>query len=105
MTKTALLASAAGLALPVGSASAASHVALTNKGSNHFARHVVHSTPRGLQTLVDQNESDTGIAILSQNFDSSQSVYDSTGADDFSVPKGATWIITEVDVTGVYFNA
>jgi hypothetical protein len=99
-----LLASAAALALSVASASAASHAALTSKGSHHFARHVVHSTPSGLQTLVDQNENDTGIGIVSQNFDMSSEQYDSQGADDFIVPKGVTWVIKEVDVTGVYFN-
>jgi len=98
------LASAAALALSTTSASAASHFALTSKGSSHFALHAVHSTPRGLRTLVDQNENDTGIAIVSQNYDKSSAQYDSQGADDFSVPKGVTWVIKDVDVTGVYFN-
>jgi hypothetical protein len=28
----------------------------------------------------------------------------SQAADDFTVPRGHTWVIKEVDVTGVYFN-
>jgi hypothetical protein len=104
MIKTALLASGAALALFTASASAASQFTLTSKGSSHFARHVVRSTPRGLTTLVDQNENDTGIAIVSQNNDRSSAQYDSQGADDFTVPKGVTWVVKDVDVTGVYFN-
>jgi hypothetical protein len=104
MTKTALLAGTAALALSAVSASASSPVALTSKGSGHFARHTVHSTPGGRITLVDQNSNDTGIAVVSQNFDTSSSQYDSQGADDFTVPKGVTWVIKEVAVTGTYFN-
>jgi hypothetical protein len=55
-------------------------------------------------TLYSQNGTDSGIGIVSQNFESSFDIYDARAADDFKVPAGATWKVTEVDVTGVYFN-
>jgi hypothetical protein len=53
--------------------------------------------------LYDQN-SNFGQGIDSQNFSSAMSSYDSIGADDFVVPAGQTWEITEVDVTGAYVD-
>jgi hypothetical protein len=55
-------------------------------------------------TLYSQNGTDSGIGIVSQNFESSFDIYDARAADDFTVPKGKTWSVAEVDVTGVYFN-
>jgi hypothetical protein len=57
-----------------------------------------------LNVLYDQNDSDDGIGIVSQNFESSFDAYDTQAADDFSVPSGDVWRVREVDVTGVYFN-
>jgi hypothetical protein len=62
-----------------------------------------HSPAGGV--LYDQNSNDSGIAIVSDDFDSgSFDNYDDQAADDFAVPSGSTWKVTEVDVTGVYFN-
>jgi len=55
-------------------------------------------------TLYDQNNNSTGIGIVSQNFEATFDAYDAQGADDFQVPSGECWKITEVDVSGVYFN-
>jgi hypothetical protein len=52
--------------------------------------------------LYDQNDNDSGNAISSQNFESAYDVYDNMGADDFVVPAGQKWIVSEVDVTGQY---
>jgi hypothetical protein len=61
--------------------------------------------PRGKAILYSQNSNDSGGAVLSQNFTSgSFASYDSQSADDFVVPAGHKWAISEVDVTGVYFN-
>jgi hypothetical protein len=52
--------------------------------------------------LYDQNDNDSGNAISSQNFESAYDVYDNMGADDFVVPAGQKWFVTEVSVTGQY---
>lgn len=57
-----------------------------------------------LTTLYDQAGSDSGIGIVSQNFESTFDAYDCTGADDFVVPKGVVWRIKEVDITGTPFD-
>jgi hypothetical protein len=54
--------------------------------------------------LYSQEGTDSGIGIVSQNFESSLDAYDAQAADDFVVPKGRTWVVQEVDVIGVYFN-
>jgi len=73
---------------------------LTTKG------HFVHRTirPSGAVTLYDQTANDSGIGIVSQNFESSFDAYDCQGADDFVVPDGAKWHVTEIDVIGTPFN-
>jgi hypothetical protein len=60
----------------------------------------------GAKTLYNQNSDNAHTAITSENetggFSSS---YDDQGADDFVVPKGQTWTVTEDDVTGQYFES
>jgi hypothetical protein len=99
MNKTMLLAAGAVLAL-TGAASAAGHIAPAGHG-------VVKAFPRsGLDrssgVLYDQHGTDSGIGIVSQNFESTYDAYDAAAADDFTV--GKKWKVSEVDVTGVYFN-
>jgi len=95
-----LLAASAVLAL-TGGAFAAGHPGATHHG---MAKQFAHSpTNRGLHVLYDQNDSDDGIGIVSQNFESSFDQYDAQAADDFTV-SGGKWKVKEVDVTGVYFN-
>jgi len=53
--------------------------------------------------LYDQN-SNFGVGVISDNFSSTYSSYDSAAADDFVVPSGQIWHVAEVDVTGMYFN-
>jgi hypothetical protein len=93
MKTSALLSCAA--VLIAGTAMAASHPAfLVHKPAHIF----VTAPPPGSKTLHDQNRDGAGEAILSDSSDDAQA------ADDFVVPKGRTWMIKEVDVTGVYFN-
>lgn len=102
MTKTALLASAAILALSAGTALAASHPAAITHAPFH---RVVNGAAPGSVTLYDQNIADNGVAIVSDFFDSSSfASYDDQIADDFSVPSGHKWKVKQIDVTGVYFN-
>jgi hypothetical protein len=105
MTKTVLLASAAALALSIGGASA--HPAPALHGKATASSKVVHwnkGVNRAASVLYDQNDDSQGYADVSQNFESSLDAYDAQAADDFVVPKGATWKVTEVDVSGLYFN-
>jgi hypothetical protein len=53
--------------------------------------------------LYNQNSNDAGDFVSSQNFTSGSTQFDAQGADDFVIPKGRAWEITEVDVSGVYF--
>ena len=101
MTKTVLLASAAMLALSMGGASAAAPTMVHNNGK---ALHHKNLGNRSLSVLYDQTSNDSGIGIVSQNFESSFDIYDAQAADDFTVPAGTIGTVKEVDATGVYFN-
>jgi hypothetical protein len=54
--------------------------------------------------LYSQNDNDTGVGIVSQNFETDFDAFDASGADDVSVPANAIWKVKRVQVTGVYFN-
>jgi hypothetical protein len=96
---TVAFAASAGVA-----AAAGQHPSLSNAGAGGYVHRFVHPS-KDLTTLYDQNSDDAGIAIVSQNFESSFDIYDSQAADDFIVPLDVTaWRVQEVDVTGVYFN-
>ncbi len=103
MKKTVLLATAAMLAMSVGGIASAApqHPKMAISGAK--AAKFAHSpTDRKTTVLWDQNSDDSGSAASSQNFETSFDVYDDQAADDFVIPKGATWKIKEVDVTGQY---
>jgi hypothetical protein len=99
MKKTSLLAAAAVLALTSGFASAAPSAAVSSHGA---LRVVPAQNPDAV--LYDQMDNDSGIGITSQNFEASLDIYDNMGADDFKVPTGFIWKVSEVDVAGVYYN-
>ena len=92
--KQLVLASAAVLALAAGAASAAPTAAGHGK--------VVAPPAVTAGTIYSNNKTDSGIGIVSQNFESSFDIYDARAADDFPIKKKA--VVSEVDVTGVYFN-
>lgn len=102
MNKTVLLAAAAALALTAGGASAAQHPAIGVSGAKIMP--VIHATKTKM--LYNQNSNTNGEGIVSQNFTSGSfsPTYNASGADDFVVPKKQTWKISEVDVSGLYFN-
>jgi hypothetical protein len=58
------------------------------------------ATDRSLSVLYDQTSNDSGFGTFSQNGYGPSTA----AADDFVVPRGTTWIVKEVDVTGIYFN-
>ena len=55
-------------------------------------------------TLYDQLNNAGTVSTGSQDFEAVFDAFDDFTADDFVVPAGQTWNITEVDVQGVYFN-
>jgi hypothetical protein len=60
--------------------------------------------PKTAKILYSQNSNDSGTFIESQNFTSgSNASDDNQAADDFVVPKGRSWAITGVDVSGVFY--
>jgi hypothetical protein len=103
MHKTVLLAAAAAFALSSGGAFAASQP--TAKFVHTVSKAAkFKTTNRALSVLYDQNGTDSGIGIVSQNFETSFDAYDDRAADDFTVPDGTKWTVNEIDVTGAYFN-
>lgn len=54
--------------------------------------------------LYDQTTDDSGIAVVSQNFEAVNDAYDSQMADDFTVPAAHRWQITSITALGQYFN-
>lgn len=103
MNRTMLLAATAAVALAWSGAAEARHPAasVTGTKAKRFAHPPVN---RALDVLWDQNGTDNGIGIVSQNFESSFDAYDAQAADDFTVPAVTRWVLREVDVTGAYFN-
>ena len=93
---TALLVGTAVLALTAGDAVA---------WQSNFVGKATNIRPiASASILYSQNKvKDYGYSILSQNFSSGLTSYNSAAADDFVVPAGKTWKVTGVDVAGAYF--
>jgi len=105
MNKTVLMAASAVIALSLANdATAAKKPSLVAHASNHAMAHKFSASNRSLNVLYDQNGSDSGIAVVSQNFESSFDAYDSQSADDFVIEGSAIWRVRELDITGQYFN-
>src|SRR6266403_3981549 len=88
-----------------------------NPGNNQLQVPKVSSGPMGVPsfrlpsvpklpavTLYDQLNNPGTISTGSQDFETANNAFDDFTADDFVVPAGQTWNITEVDAQGVYFN-
>ena len=88
MKKAALLVAAAAMAVLSGG---------TPAGANANATHKPY-------TMLWNQNSNFGSGVNSQNYESGMAQYDDAGADDFVIPAGQTWLISEVDVTGAYVN-
>jgi Alpha-galactosidase, CBM13 domain/FG-GAP-like repeat len=54
--------------------------------------------------LYDQLDNAGTTSVSSQDFEAALDPFDDFAADDFVVPAGQTWNISEVDVPGTYFN-
>jgi hypothetical protein len=99
MRKTVLLATASFMALYAIGASGAGAL-----GAENSRIALPFKTLKSSNLLWNQNSNDTGNYVNSQNYSSTYTGYDDQAADDFVIPKGHTWRVTEVDVTGKYFN-
>jgi hypothetical protein len=76
---------------------------LPSVSGNHVSPHLFLGPP-GSVSLYSQLANDSGVATVSQNFESGYDTYDSQGGDSFYVPTGHVWTVTQVNVVGVYFN-
>jgi hypothetical protein len=54
--------------------------------------------------LYDQFSSPGNTGATSQQFEPALAIFDSQSADDFTVPSGETWLLTEVEAGGAYAN-
>ncbi|HEX4079279.1 MAG TPA: hypothetical protein VHX61_10470 [Rhizomicrobium sp.] len=102
MSRSPLLAATAAIALVAGSASVTAQPmgAFTGLKVNP----VVRDFP-GMTVLYNQNRDGDGYSVNSQIYDLTYTsgvytVYNDQAADDFVVPQGRTWKVTEIDVTG-----
>ena len=59
-----------------------------------------NGSPVALWDQMGNPGADGGISA--QDFEAANDIYDAEGADDFVVPAGETWTLTEVDVLGTY---
>jgi hypothetical protein len=92
----------AAFVLAGGNPSAAAYDGASTAGAR--AAPTIHNA-KGAKVLWNQNSDSNGGYIVSQNFTSgTYAADDDQGADDFVIPKGQTWTVTEVDVSGGYFG-
>jgi hypothetical protein len=102
MSKTVLLATAAVFVLAANTASSANAPAIGVTGAKASA--LVHKA-KGAKMLYNQNSNSNNTGLDSQNYTSAYSkTYNAAGADDFIVPKKAQWTVSEVDVSGLFYN-
>jgi hypothetical protein len=102
MNRLLFLASVSSLALLAQQVAAAER-----PPANFFAHAKPAELPKGVTVLYNQNSNvnwnDGG--INSQNYTSGiLTSLDCAAADDFVVPKNKKWTVTEVDITGIFYN-
>ena len=95
MKTNLLLAATAVITVTTGSAMAAPPMAAFH---GPWANPVVRHSP-GKQVLYNQNSDSSFAYVNSQNYTSGVTADNDQAADDFVVPSGKTWKVTEVDVT------
>jgi hypothetical protein len=78
------------------------HLAVLHAAGSPMNNHRQMSKPKKAKILYNQNSDYANASISSMNITSS--AFDDQAADDFIVPNGKSWVVTEVDVSGVYFD-
>jgi hypothetical protein len=97
MNKICLLAAVCALALCAQGSTAAERSSRSFPGDFGAG-----NAPKGAKLLYNQNSNDAGWGVNSQN--TTSGAFGDAGADDFVVPKKTNWTVTEVDLTGVFYN-
>ena len=103
MPNKTILTSGAAVALLAGSAALAGVVGPAVRARQEPG-YTILLPHHGASLLYDQNEDDAGVAVRAENFESELDAYDTEAADDFTVPSGQTWKISEVFVAGILFE-
>jgi hypothetical protein len=103
MSKILLLAASAALVM-VATNEAGAHPVHPTLSVKQYSKHAILFPHRDAKLLYDQSEADNPQAIRAENFETELDSYDSEAADDFRVPAGQTWKVTEVYVAGIYFE-
>jgi hypothetical protein len=91
------LAVSTGLALAL----AAGGVAQAAQAARPGLAAALAAAPRTARVLYSQYNDPSGFGLPTTNFGKGNT-HDTQAADDFTVPKGATWAITEVNVDGCF---
>jgi hypothetical protein len=81
---------------------AVSALALMAQGSVTASANFFDNAPKSAKILYNQNSNAADWGVNSQN--SSAGAIGDAGADDFVVPTKTSWTVTEVDVTGIFYN-
>lgn len=99
MNRTALLTAASVIALCAGNSWA-------GMPAGSFGTVTQFPITDRAKILYNQNSNNESSYILSSEFTcgSYTFAYSAYGADDFVIPKGRTWTVKQVDVTGQFFN-
>lgn len=98
------LAAAAG-ASALGAAAAGLAPGSTHLGIGQSVQALDGGQGQTTGVLYSQNDNDSSVGVVSQNFEPELDVYDSQLADDFVVPDPRRpWQMAGITVTGVYFN-
>lgn len=103
MNKAALFTAASVLALCAGNAALARPIPVPAFVASTAGKAPMRLESAKAHTLYNQNSNDSGEYADSTNLTTSY-VYGSQGADDFVIPKGRSWRIMQVDLTGVYYD-
>ena len=107
MKNSIFIAATAACALSVGHPAAAQSVVMS-RPAVVMSGPVTHSGVRlaardaAATVLYDQTANPSGVGLLSQKFEPAFKVDNSQIADDFTVPSGTSWTVSEVDVIGAY---
>jgi hypothetical protein len=97
MDKICLFAAVSAIAL-----CAQGSIAAERSSTPVFGKFDVYKAPKGAKLLYTQNSNGIGSGVNSQNGTSGAT--GDIAADDFVVPKKTQWTVTEVDVTGMFYD-
>ena len=100
MKNSIIFAATAACALSVGLPAAAQTVVTSGAAVHNEASFPGRDAKA--KVLYNQLGHGTGGSILSQKFEAAFAIDDSQAADDFTVPTGKNWTVSEVDVVGYY---